>query len=325
MNYLKRYMPEKDRGKVTDNYLKRNVDFAVRAFMESPWNNSNIPDSIFFNDILPYSSIGEEVDPWRSLFYEDFMPLVQNCTSTTEAAELLNREIWTLLGVTYSPKRDKPDQSPFHSMRIGIASCTGLSILLVDACRAVGIPARFVGCNWKHKPGNHSWVEVWDNGEWHHLGAEDAPKVDQAWFNRDVIYNDANDPEYAIYATSWKPTGTTFYGTWCENPRTNIPAYNVTERYLKLNQGEVIPRLSINIMDKNRVRVAKSIYAVDKRSGKVVAKGTSHDNTFDLNNHFNFSLPKGSQVAIYLDGKTPQLIKEYTFGQDDETLELILP
>lgn len=322
MPYLLNYMPAKDKGKVTDSYLRRNVDLAIRAFVDAPWDTSDIPDSIFLNNILPYSSIGEDADHWRPLFYEDFTPLVQNCTSMTQAAELLNREIWTLIGVTYSPRRDKPDQSPFHSMRIGMASCTGLSIILIDACRAVGIPARFAGCNWTHKPGNHSWVEIWDNGTWHHLGAEDAPLVDQAWFNADVIFADANDPKYAIYATSWKPTGTTFYGTWCENPITSVPAYNVTERYLTLKGSERIPRLSINLTNANQERIVRSVYAVDVKTGEVIARGKTHDNKFDTNNHFNFSMPNGTEVQIFIDEEQPKLIYSYTFGNSDEVLQL---
>ena len=43
--------------------------------------------------------------------------------------------------------------------------------MVIDACRAVGVPARFVGTPlWADKSGNHSWVEVWDKG-WHFTGA----------------------------------------------------------------------------------------------------------------------------------------------------------
>ena len=58
-----------------------------------------------------------------------------------------------------------------ESMETGLASCTGLSILLIDACRSVGVPARFVGTPlWADGSGNHSWVEIWDGG-WHFVGA----------------------------------------------------------------------------------------------------------------------------------------------------------
>jgi transglutaminase-like putative cysteine protease len=39
-------------------------------------------------------------------------------------------------------------------------------VLVVDACRAVGIPARVAGVPaWTGSRGNHTWAEVWD-GSW---------------------------------------------------------------------------------------------------------------------------------------------------------------
>src|SRR6478752_4758171 len=48
------------------------------------------------------------------------------------------------LKVGYSTERRAANQSPSESRESGKASCTGLSILLSDACRSVGIPARLV-------------------------------------------------------------------------------------------------------------------------------------------------------------------------------------
>ena len=128
----------------------------------------------------------------------------------------------------------------------------------------------------------------------------------------------------AIYATSWKPTGTTLYGTWCEDPETTVPAVNVTNRYLKLKGGDAIPRLSINLTDEYNQRIVRPIYAVETKTGQIVARGNSHDDTFDLNNHFNFSMPLGTEVKIYLDGEQPQLLQRYTFEDNDEVLHIII-
>jgi len=81
--------------------------------------------------------------------------------------------------VAYSREREKADQSSFESIASGKASCTGLSILLVDACRAVGIPARVVGTPlWVDRSGNHTWVEIWDDG-WRYLGACESKRLDR--------------------------------------------------------------------------------------------------------------------------------------------------
>ena len=45
-----------------------------------------------------------------------------------------------MINVRYhARKRPKPDQSPYESIDAGFASCTGLSVLLIDACRSVGV------------------------------------------------------------------------------------------------------------------------------------------------------------------------------------------
>lgn len=323
-------MPEQDRGKVSEAYLRENCSLALKVRESAPWSRG-VPEDVFLNAVLPYSSVGEEADAWRPVFYEKFMPLVADCKNATEAVEKLNGEIWKMLGVTYSPKRDKPDQSPFHSMRIGIASCSGLSIILIDACRAVGVPARFAGCRWKKKAGNHSWVEFWDRGEWHHIGAWDAPKANETWFDSDAAAADENDPVYAIYAANWKKTGLCFKAVWRESddPRSEIPAYNVTARYLKKT---VIPAgrasLEINLRDASGARVAVPVRIVEKTTRRVIAEGTTFDNTQDLNNHFTVSAGTGTVVEIYALPKNYSseiLLGEHVFGSGTETLRLSLP
>jgi hypothetical protein len=59
-----------------------------------------------------------------------------------------------------------------------------LGILFIAALRSVGIPAR--PCSvpyWRHVEGNHLWVEVYDQGKWHFIGAgEPESDFDLAWF-----------------------------------------------------------------------------------------------------------------------------------------------
>lgn len=89
-----------------------------------------------------------------------------------------------------------------------MASCTGLSVLLVDACRAVGVPARLAGTPlWTNRSGNHSWVEIWD-GKWHYTGAAEpvGGKLDQAWFTARAATARRDHRLHAIHATSFKRT-----------------------------------------------------------------------------------------------------------------------
>ena len=86
---------------------------------------------------------------------------------------------------------------------VGRASCTGLSLLLVAACRAVGIAARVAGVgDWgdRHGGGNHVWVEIYDAGGWHHLGAAEPSALDETWF--DERLRPADGP--LVFASSYR-------------------------------------------------------------------------------------------------------------------------
>ncbi len=302
----------------------RNLEWAKEARATVPWT---MPDDIFENYVVPATSVEEAKDNWRPLFREKFLPLVANCKTPVSAAETLNREMWDMLGVHYSPYRDKPDQSPFHSMRIGKASCTGLSILLVNACRAVGVPARFVGCRWKNKPGNHSWVEIWENGEWFHLGAGDCERVNDAWFNADAARADPDDPRYAIYAACAKPTGLTFPAVWRVNPKSEIPALNVTARYLKL-AASIPPgfsRISFDLRSREGVRLSQEIAVIELESGNELARGNTRDNRFDLNDHLNFLLPQGKCVRVVSPSNAAAVLAEFSVPADECVFTLTLP
>ena len=160
MRFLIAYMPDRDAKNLSADFLLKNVDLAYQAREATPWGKQ-IPEDIFFNDVLPYASVNERRDDWRGEFFARFLPLVAGCRTPGEAAQVLNREMFKLLDVQYhARKRPKPDQSPLESIEAKYASCSGLSILLIDACRAVCVPARFAGTpRWTTKRGNHSWVE----------------------------------------------------------------------------------------------------------------------------------------------------------------------
>merc|ERR1712232_1348444 len=106
-------------------------------------------------------------------------------------------------------------------MKTHNASCTGLAIFLVDALRCAGIPARVAGVpHWNKGPkicphgdedadcGNHNWVEVWVDGQWHFLDQHGEKNVlDQGWFYpNDVRFQVPNTKNHSIFSTSWAPT-----------------------------------------------------------------------------------------------------------------------
>jgi poly(3-hydroxybutyrate) depolymerase len=233
MAFLVANMPDGDLTTLTADFLLENTALAYRARKELPWGK-DVPEAIFLNDVLPYANVDEKRDPWRKEFFELCLPIVKDCKTPSEAAQKLNRELFPKLKLGYSTQRRAANQSPKESIEQGKASCTGLSIVLVDACRSVGVPARVVGTPlWANKRGNHTWVEIWD-GDWHFTGACEAdPKgLDRGWFVGDAAQAKKDVPEHAIYAASFKKTDRHFPLVWSRRNR-DVPGVNVTDRYAK--------------------------------------------------------------------------------------------
>lgn len=244
MQFLIAHMPQRDRESLSADYLLGNVHLAYRAWREAPWRDQ-ITEEMFLNDVLPYACINERRDDWRADFHERFGPLVAQARTPGEAAVILNQKIFDMLGVKFGRSRPKADQSPLETIEAGVASCTGLSVLLVDACRAVGVPARLAGTPlWPDKSGNHTWVEVWD-GQWHYTGAAEPAggKLNRAWFTKRAKTAQRDHRLHAIYATSWRPTGTSFPLVWDRHAR-DVHAVNVTDRYARPHppEGDATPK-----------------------------------------------------------------------------------
>lgn len=215
MEFLLEHLPEADAKALSADFLMREVAAAAAARAAVPWG-AGLPDALFFNYVLPFAQANEAREDWRTDFAARFLPKVQHCKTPGEAAKLLNETIFAELKVHYSTGRARADQAPSASIAQGKASCTGLSILLADACRACCVPARLVSVRWPHKDGNHTWVEVWDGAAWRFLGADepDPAGLDRGWFTGDAAKCVAADREHRVWAVSYAATGERFAVGW---------------------------------------------------------------------------------------------------------------
>ena len=211
-------MPECDYADVEPFQLLEHVRYALKARREAPWRDQ-ISEDLFLRYILPYWSVNEKRDPWRKMFYDKFMPAVREFRTASEAVKYLNDHVFKELNVTYDAvKRPKADQSAQESIAASYASCTGLSVILLDACRACGIPARFVGCpQWTDHSGNHSWIEFWDD-QWIYEGASSSDPRNRSWVGDKVkeatedslvggVWAVTTEPQKdgAFFVLPWKP------------------------------------------------------------------------------------------------------------------------
>jgi poly(3-hydroxybutyrate) depolymerase len=301
--FLVANMPEGDLRTLKAEFLLANSELAYKARREVPWGKE-IPEDLFFNDVLPYANLDEQRDEWRKRFFELCLPIAKTCETPSEAAHRLNTEIFKKLNVQYSTQRKAPNQSPSQSIETGKASCTGLSIVLSDACRAVCIPARLVGTPlWANKRGNHTWVEIWD-GRWRFTGAcePDPNGLDRGWFVADASQAVKDSPQHAIYASSFKKTGLHFPLVWARRNR-DVPAENVTDRYTK--KVEANPqtfRLMVRVVNAARKRVAVPITIQEVSDSAKSHVETSRGETADTNDFATFELEPNAEYSVKAEG-----------------------
>ena len=292
-------MPESDLKTLKADFLLANCDLAYKARQEVPWGK-DIPEEIFLNDVLPYANVDEKRDAWRKEFYDLCLPIVKTCKTPSEAAIKLNSEIFKKLKVGYSTQRKAPNQSPKESIESGKASCTGLSIMLSDACRAVCVPARLVGTPlWANKRGNHTWVEIWDKG-WHFTGAceQDPNGLDRGWFVGDAAQAKKDSLEYAIYAASFQRSRVHFPLVW-DRKNKAVPAENVTERYAKKSESKSdTVGVQVRVLDAGKKRVALPVTITAKGDPKARFEGTSRGETADANDFLTFRLLPEREYSI---------------------------
>ena len=324
MEFLVANMPDADLTSLQAKFLLENLDLAYQARTQLPWGKT-IPDDIFFNNVLPYANVNESRDDWRKEMFDLCMPIVKECKTPGEAAQKINSTIFDKLKVKYSTERKKADQSPRESMETGKASCTGLSIILSDACRSMCVPTRIVGTPlWSNKRGNHTWVEIWDK-TWHFTGAceQDPNGLDRGWFVGEAAQAQKDVREHAIYASSFKKTDVIFPLVWAPG-RKDVFAENVTDRYT----AKAAPKakgvfVAIRVWQPGKKdRVAAAVSIVDSGDAKATFSGESRGNTADKNDILTFDLVPGREYVLKV-GKDYE-VKFKTEADKNLTLEVEL-
>ena len=359
MAFLISYMPERDLSSLKADFLVENVEYAYRAREEFSWCK-NLPDSIFLNEVLPYANTSEDRDPWRKDFYERFAPIVKDCESMVDAIYTINKPINTEVKVEYDTRRSRVDASPKQSMEENMATCTGLSIILTDAFRSVGIPSRLAGTGmWTNMKGNHTWSEVWIDGEW--FFTEYYPDtLNKSWFVADAGKADPENEIHWIYAVSYKPTGL-YYGAgmqamhlankveeskipkqWKgrlammkemgrELPQPYVWGHNVTQRYLDIYRESVDakPLQDDECMGSFVVYSDEASINSQGRMSCLVEVfldderqefGYSPSDTDDNNHFLKFKLKKNTKYKLLVtDDSVPDYVNEIWIDTDDST------
>lgn len=186
------------------SYYEQQVRYAMRSRADMPWGHK-VPEREFLHFVLPPRVNNEDMDDFRTLYYDE---LRQRVEGLSMADAILEINHWCHEHVTYRPTSART-LGPASCVRTAYGRCGEESVLLVAALRTVGIPARQVYTpRWAHTDDNHAWVEAWADGEWHFMGAcEPEPILDLGWFNESAsrgmlmhakVFGDYDGPEEVV-------------------------------------------------------------------------------------------------------------------------------
>lgn len=224
-------MPKSDLCSLQTSILISNNKTAYKARNTYSWAKE-LPMDIFLNEVMPYAVVDESRTEWRQNMQERLHPLVKSARTIYQAIDTINYSLSKLLNVEYSSVA-KENQSPEESVESGKATSLGLSILLIDAFRSVGIPSRLAGTQqWTNFDGSHYWVEVWIDRAWY-FTEYNYGKLNHTWFLERAGRAEKGNPKSWIYANSFKPQPLHFPSTWHSQLPNNLYGIESTDRYIK--------------------------------------------------------------------------------------------
>lgn len=338
-----------DEGKVSSAFLQENAEYAYKAYAKFPWA-ARVSPEMFEEYVLPYAVVDETRESWRPDFYRRFTPYVENANSACDAALAISSAIQGELKVGYNIKREKPNQSPSESLRLGMASCTGLSILLVDALRSVGIPARLAGVvSWSHVRGNHNWVEFWDGQDWQMIEYNQT-KINTSWVLENCAFLETDKDIHKIWVATWKKSqgedsslssfplvwnyviqGTGGY--WDTSAGKTPYAQDVSPRYKKNSREyqSFLPNfeeqlLFINVVKNNEEkqmleRIACPVSLINKETHAVISEGESKSASSDVREYLKLLVPRSGRYQLVF--KLPTGDKVYPVIVTSAQIQLI--
>ena len=255
--------------------------------------------------VAPDRVFTEEPCDWRPVVTPMAKELVKDCKTAREAVLALAAGLPKATGVYYTTERRRADMNALEALAEKKVSCTGQSILLVCALRAVDIPARVCGLlSWHHIQGNHTWAEAWFDGEWHMIEYNERD-FNSAWVMSYIgMLDPQREPMERIKAAT--PDGKDFFYPPLlarHIGKGPVASEDVTERYLKLSrawhekQGQPanVQRLMVNITP--RTETATPIVLLDE-SGKEVARAALPTLKDDANKFAELNLPREGKFRL---------------------------
>lgn len=232
---------------LSNGIVQDTIQIALDSKVDYYWTQS-IPKDVYFEYVLAYSNVDEARNNWRPLLKEALAPTIQYLRRIRMMVNLetvvqeVNTRLWSSFSnvnngspITFKEGQTPLIYDPMSVILYGYASCTGLSILLVDALRTVGVPARIAGTpawNGKIENGNHSWVEFYSTvtGTWKFIEAIATKNVRSYnpcdnWFCNKKHF----DGKTKVYAAKMVKTDDTYFPMSWDASNHEVPGEDRTD------------------------------------------------------------------------------------------------
>lgn len=279
------------------------------AAAEFPWSTA-APPQLVQESVLPDRVAGEQRCDWRPVLTPIAENVVSDCRNAEEAVLKLAAELPQVTGVHYSTERSKHNMNVLEALEEKKVSCTGQSVLLVCALRAVGIPARMVGVlTWNHVRGNHSWVEAWFEGEWHMIEYAERD-FNTPWVMENIGMLDPQELPQRIQALT--PAGNEPFLPAYAMEQELLPAVNVSARYAALAQdwyarSGADPQEQRLLVDLTERKEQALPVRVETEAGEAVSDALLPTTQDDVRYFARLTLPREGKYYLHIEGREERL------------------
>lgn len=266
-----------------------------------PWERETLPADVVRTALQPDWVFCEAPCDWREQVSGIFRPLVRDCSTAREAVLKIASQMTAVTGVYYSMERRKANMNALEALSEKKVSCTGQSILLVCALRSVGIPARVAWVmSWNHVPGNHTWVEVWVDGDWRMIEFNEHD-FNTPWVMEGIGMLNTSRPEQRVYAVAGGSLEKTLPLS-CATV-SSLEVVDVTARYEQLarqwyaENGHRADCQRVLVDIQPRCDVSEPIELVDEQ-GKIVARASLPTSCDDVREFASLFLPRTGKHVL---------------------------
>jgi len=192
MNYLLAYESNSNLAAGNPEAVKSNY-LAICALLNK--KGLRYPVDFFLSYIAKQTVSDEPLTAYREQLLKDGLQNIINI-SNTDLEMFRSITLWCVSRIQFQQTSGR-DQSPLDIVQKSlIGRCEEMQILLVSACRTIGLPARPAYTPWwAHRDNNHAWTEIYLDGKWHYTG-----DMDMAWFPDNAWFSDLVDKTALILA-----------------------------------------------------------------------------------------------------------------------------